>query len=478
MRLLRRAVNICAVLLLVPPAMPSAVLHVAGVHAGFTGACLADRLPIEPEEDNSEYFLDLETNAYSRLWREMWDEGDNRVRFRLGSNNVREWFIEEELKFSTRLLSGLRVRYRHGRLLRYTGNRESFDVFEFEGRVHRDFFVSLFVRPTFSKPENSFGLMLQRRKAVNDYFIFFVEFPHFMRNFTEDHSDPPDSVRTRFDTNPVRIGVDVRERIYPNVWMRLRAATTNVFDIRSESYPAGKRLNNETGKVTEVNGYLEYVFDPESSLRVQSAAGVEGYYHKTEKSRTPVPVLFDGQSPFVRAGSSKGASAVAAFFAEDEDSPFTPTEGDSIGSWIADSRYVKPYVWIALDERITLRAAVRIEKRDIKWLDERNYETKLTNWYAIPSIGMRYGFGARRVSIIDAGFVGQYRKREELERTCCEILSRDIDRYQDNRIYIAYEYYFNETSSVRILETIDLDREDWGQFSIHDHGFFQMQFGF
>lgn len=477
MQIVRRAICVGAWILLWLPAVPQDMPDRFGFRTGFSGICLAERLPLEPEEDNSEYFLDIETNRYSRLWREMWDEGDNRVRFRLGSNNVREWFIEEELKFSSRLLDRLRVRYRHGRLLRYTSERESFDIFEFEGRIHRDFFVSLFVRPTFSKPENSFGLMFQRRKTVNDYFIFFLEFPHFLKNFTEDHSDSPDTVRTRFDTNPLRIGVDVRELLYPHLWLRLQASTTNLFDIRSESYPAGDLLNNETGKVTDISGYIEYVFDPDLSLSSQSAAGVEGFYHKTEKSRTPVE--FGGQSLRARNMFFVDGSPIATTFtAVDETNPFTPTEGDSVNAWLAESRYVKPYAWIVLDERFTVRTALRFEKRDIKWLDLWNIETKLTNWYAIPSIGIRYGLGEKRASIIDAGFVGQYRKREESKRTCCTVLSISTDRYQDNRLYIAYEYHFSESSSVRILETIDLDREDWGQFSIHDHGFFQMQFGF
>jgi hypothetical protein len=477
MRLLRRAVYISALLLLVLPVVPSEVQHVIGIDGGFTGSCRADRLPLEPEEDNSEYFLDLETNDFNRLWREMWDAGDNRVRFRLGSNNVREWFIEEELKFSARLLDRLRVRYRHGRLQRYTSDRGSFDIFEFEGRIQRDFYMSFYVRPTFSKPENSLGFMFQRRRAVNDYFIFFVEFPHFMKNFTEDHSDPPDSVRTRFDSNPMRIGVDVRELIYPHLWLRLQAATTNVFDIRSETYPDGVWINNETGKVTDIKGYAEYVFDTESSLKKQSSAGVEGFYHKTEKSKTPVllPGILSHEGDEVLAG---GPPTTLFFLGENENNPFTPTEGDSVESWIVENRYVKPFAWIVLDDRFTVRAAVRFQKRDIKWLDTRSNETKLTNWYSIPSIGIRWGIGSTKASIVDAGFVGQYRKREELKRSCCEVLSRSTDKYQDNRIYIAYEYHFNETSSVRILETIDLDREDWGQFSIHDHGFFQMQFGF
>jgi hypothetical protein len=337
--------------------------------------------------------------------------------------------------------------------------------------------MSFYVQPYFSKPENSLGFMFQRRKAVNDYFIFFLEFPHFLKNFTENHSDPPGNVRTVFDTKPMRIGVDVRERLYPHVWLRLQAATTNVFDIRSESYPSGAWINNETGKVTDFAGYLEYVFNPESSLRDQSAAGVKGFYHKTDKSKSPVLLHEFARRAWNSFFVDRSFDA-ALFFADYEMNPFTPTEGDSVKMWIAESRYVKPYAWVVLDGRFTICAAVRFEKRDIKWLDMLTNETKLTNWYAVPSIGVRCGIGDKRASVIDAGFVGQYRKREKLKRTCCEILSRNNDRYQDNRLYIAYEYYFTENNSVRILETIDLDREDWGQFSIHDHGFFQMQFGF
>ncbi|NIM19180.1 MAG: hypothetical protein GTO51_02230 [Candidatus Latescibacteria bacterium] len=100
MRCLRCAVLVCVQLTSLPPALPSGVFSAKPLLASLTGVAQAERLPIEPEEDNSEYILDLETNAYSRLWREIWDDEDNRLRLRLGSNNVRDWFIEEELKWT------------------------------------------------------------------------------------------------------------------------------------------------------------------------------------------------------------------------------------------------------------------------------------------------------------------------------------------------------------------------------------------
>jgi hypothetical protein len=106
-------------------------------------SAFADRLPVEPEEDNSEYSLDLETNSYNRLWREIWDDADNRFRFRLGSNNVREWFIEEELKFSARLSKRLRFRFHHERFHRYTSDRRTFNTLEFEGNIASEFYISL-----------------------------------------------------------------------------------------------------------------------------------------------------------------------------------------------------------------------------------------------------------------------------------------------------------------------------------------------
>jgi len=95
--------------------------------------------PREPEDDNREYVLDALTNDYSRPWRETWDAGDNRLRMRVGSNNITQWFLEEELKFSANLIANrLRFRFHHARLLRNSSERLTGDTFEFEGLVFGD----------------------------------------------------------------------------------------------------------------------------------------------------------------------------------------------------------------------------------------------------------------------------------------------------------------------------------------------------
>ncbi|UCH85629.1 MAG: hypothetical protein JSW50_08075, partial [Candidatus Latescibacterota bacterium] len=95
------------------------------VTAAFLSCCLggafASSVPQHPEMDNPEYQLDIVTNGYSRWWREVWDAGDNRFRFRLGSNNVTQWFIDEQLKFATDLIRDrLRFRFYHMRIKPYS----------------------------------------------------------------------------------------------------------------------------------------------------------------------------------------------------------------------------------------------------------------------------------------------------------------------------------------------------------------------
>ncbi len=489
------------------------------------GTAFADHLPIEPEEDNSEYYLDLETNAYNRLWREIWDEGDNRFRLRLGSNNVREWFIEEELKFSARLSKRLRFRFNHERLHRYTSDRRTRNRLEFEGNIAHNFFLSLYAEPTFNKTENTIGFMFQSRKAVNNYFFLFIELPHFLRNFTEDHSDPPGDVRTAFDENPIRIGVNARERIYPHVWLRLEVSTTNSFRIRQELVSTGERIGSEQGKVTELDGYLEYVFNPDDSLSRQSAAGIAGAYRHTDKRKGGIAsaasqelVYFGAERPFVGVSGVRpdgglsgvesfvGVSGVVPFaggagaepavktasvktaggtpyqkftpFGIEETNPFTPTEEDSVRAWRVENYFARPFAWMVLNDNALVHAAIRFEKGELKWLNENAWETKIKSWNVLPSVGVQYYFGRRKASIVEAAFFAQYRKREESTQTSSGALARSDKKFRDHRIALVYEYRFSPTNSVRIIETIDLNREDWGQFSIHDHGFFQIQIGF
>jgi hypothetical protein len=209
----------------------------------------ADRLPAEPELDNSEYVLDRAANAYNREWREIWDGTDNALRFRLGSNNVEEWNLEEELKLSTRLLSRLRLRFYHARLLNYSAGKRSYNTIEFEGAPGRRYYLSLFVTPTAKKVDNSLGLIFQRRSAIDRYALLYVEFPRILNNFTEHRKDTGDTLLALYSRQPVKIGLDLRERVTAQLTVRLSGYATNSFEMVNENDRTGIRTNEEKGWV-------------------------------------------------------------------------------------------------------------------------------------------------------------------------------------------------------------------------------------
>ncbi len=45
-------------------------------------------------------------------------------------------------------------------------------------------------------------------------------------------------------------------------------------------------------------------------------------------------------------------------------------------------------------------------------------------------------------------------------------------------MHVGLTYRFAPGRILRLIETIDLDREDWGDFWIHDHAFAQAIFSF
>lgn len=93
--------------------------------------------------------------------------------------------------------------------------------------------------------------------------------------------------------------------------------------------------------------------------------------------------------------------------------------------------------------------------------------------YVVPRIGLRAHFGSRRQSIIEGGLGSEFRKRrEEIDG------SSDTTHHDDHRAYVSFEYAFDETKRIRIVEAFELDGEDIGDLRIHDHGFVQMIFGF
>jgi hypothetical protein len=456
----------------IPLALP--VLTALAVGGAFAGS-----LPQEPEQDNREYLLDIVTNFYSRDWREAWDAGDNRFRFRLGSNKVTQWFIEEELKLSVPLNDRFRFRFHHARLLHYTTEEIPWDALEFEGRLHNDVFLSVYARPDFDKRESAIGLMLQSRRAVNRYVKLSVEWPGFMRNFAEHHRETSDSLLNIFTDQPVRFTLDLREELSPNLWVRLFGEVIPRFGMGEEVTKTGERFETDRGEAEGIGGWVEYVWDPSRQVRDQFAFGVEADYQRSRQTKPS-------------AASPTFGSENGAFFASREDDILTrtpelrfdqdlyePTSDDTVNAWRDTRSFVSPYLWVPVGERVVVNATLRFDRRKISVgnTDGQTFTTR--NEYVVPRLGASYAFGAERRLLLESGWVAEFRTRKvEEEKSigpAVELSREDID---DHRLYLALEYRFSQTNMIRLNESFELDKRDRGQFGIHDHGFFQVIVGF
>jgi len=446
--------------------------------------CAAGTLPKEPEFDNGEYMLDLVTNRFNRLWREIYDAGDNRFRLRLGSNSFEQWLLEEELKFSTNLLSRLRFRYRHARLLRNSSEQLADDSFEFEFRFYGNNYLSFFATPTFLKAENSIGLMLQNRRAVNRYSIIFVEFPEVVRNFTEREKSGPDTLLTVFTDKPIRLCVNIRERVGSNVWLRVAGEYIPPFEYADEIKFTGETIAKERIQAAGIMGWTEYVWHEERDFSEQTALGLDWGYRREESSRwfagsSGAPSRVAGMPAASSVDPARDASDLAGQRAprllemEFDDGLFERGVDDSVQHWKEKRIRLQPYAWLHLTRRLTARATVRAERREIGWTNVDGERHLLETDYLVALASLRVHLGSRRQSIIEGGLASEFRKRrEDIDG------SSDTTHHDDHRAFFSFEYAFDESKRIRITEAFELDGEDVGDLRIHDHGFLQMIFGF
>jgi hypothetical protein len=445
-----------------------------------TGTALASTVPQEPEDDNQEYLLDIVTHQYSRWWREVWDGGDNRFRFRLGSNKVTQWFLEEELKLAAPLFDRVRFRFHHARLFRYTTEEIAWDVLEFEGRVHDQMYLSFYARPTFDKREGAIGLMAQHRRAVDRYAILSIEWPGFMRNYFEHRRETSDSLLNVFTNRPVRLSLRLREQLLSRLWVGAFGELVPSFEMGDEVTATGQQFPREEADARALTGWVEYTLDPAKPVRDQTSFGIEAGYERSAKTKDVdcgcVPLfLLRPTGPSTRRGEELWA-VPQGHFGEDL---YERTDEDTVRAWHDRRAFVSPYAWIPIGERVVLNATLRYEEREIRVRSDAGLTDETTNEYVVPRIGASYAMGSRRQYILEGGFVSEFRKRT-VERAAAgsSLVSVREEDFDDHRLYLAFEYVFGESNLVRLIEGFELDGEDRGQFGIHDHGFFQLIIGF
>jgi len=495
---------------------------------GFVAASILH----EPEEDNREFMLDQETNYVSRDWRAIWDGSDNAFFFRLGSNNVREWFIEEKLKLALPLLEKrLRFLFYHARIDWFSGHRRSFDTMALEGRLTGRWHLALLATPRTQKKDDTIGFAITRRVARGRFASIYIEWPRFLNDFVEGHKQMADTLLEFYRRSPVRVGVDLRCDSLGPVSLALKGYRTNTFQMNAKrkgteepflwgqmSYAAGwaeaalgeavlglrggyesARYRRREGAAASGPGVgavrtaggsrrgaiyertpgcsagpwaaarsLDDAFyeAPDEAGALEQGASQEGEVYTREIGNGPVRDI----EPKLWEGFGYGDLAVAPSAAENS------VEEERVW-WAA------PYLTVSAGRRLSFFAEVLLAGRRLRWKDEVSSAAgttgsqtntspqelhQVTSFYVAPVVSARFRLGRREGSLVEAGLAVEDHRRRETFR-----LVRLEETRRDHRLFFAYEHSFGARLKLRIVESLDLDRRDWGQFSIHDHGFFQ-----
>lgn len=381
--------------------------------------------PEEPERYDSEYYLDLLTMRYDSRWREFWFGGDNVFRLRFGSLNVEQWSLDQELKFTTPLSGRFRFRF----WMRHRRSLDESDVerneLELEYRAHGPFYLSLYLDPAFLKRENDIGIGLQRRIGIDRFWTLAVRVLDFANNFTYEHGDRIEGEENLYTEQPVRFSLSSRDEIGGFLRFGIEAFATN-------------RWRREYRTIDDPS--LDYCFSSrawDGGLWMEYLAG---------------------------SGTRLGLELRAAEYSTRQEGPMDQEEHHRI-------RELLPYL-----ERdafpaagMSLRAGLQIRRE--RWTGEGDVETgSLRKDEVLPFAAVVLRFSGKHA--LECGYLGDRHYSEGTGPL------RESDERFENRLSLAYELYLDERSMVRVIETIDLDREDWGQFSIHDHFFIQTAFRF
>ncbi len=381
--------------------------------------------PEEPEKYDSEYYLDMLTMRYDRHWRDAWYDRDNTYLLRFGSLNVEQWRLEERLKLAIDLSDRFRFRFwmDADRGLEETWARSS--ELELEGRIGGSYFASLYVSPSFWKRENDIGLGFQRRTDIDRFARVIVRALDFANDFAYEHGENIEEEKNLYTKHPFEIELEAREEIGED--FRFGAIGT---------------INTCWEK--------EYRF-----LEEQADDRVEYGYSRDGRVWAELDV-----GPSFVLGLEARSAEYCAEISDDEES----------GEMHRIREFLPEIWWYRSEERrMALNAGLQL--RYERWSGEGSERYgDFSKEELLPFAILHYRFNEAHG--IEFGYLGD---RYESSRTGG--MEEIVDRWE-NRLEIAYELKLKGLHRLRVIETIDLDREDWGQFSIHDHFFFMMMVAF
>jgi len=438
-----------------------AALFLAGTVPASPMAADADspyrsQFPEEPERYDSEYYLDMLTMRFDRDLRELWDGRDNAFRLAFGSLNVEQWGLFQYLKFSSRLTDRWRFRYWMERRGTLTEEAGSLSEIELEFNFLEDFFLSFIIGPYFWKRDNDIGIAVQRRTAVDRYARLTFMALDFANNFAYRHGENIERQENLFTSQPLELKLQVRERAGEGLWFGVDASATTRWRKEYRFLDASRAGYDREGRMARAEVWLEKELSSRVLMDLDVAAAEYISFESGEPDGEKTHRLFEF-TPRVWWYSSRYRPG---------GQPGGPAEEDSGGKNGALSPFSGDYFRKG-SPRLGVCAGFQVRSET---LDSEGVEgTDFTKDEILPFLLFKFAASGRHV--LEAGYLAD---RYRSERSG----SGDRREKWENRIKLAWELRFGGENLIRLIETIDLDREDWGQFSVHDHFFLMTHISF
>jgi len=272
-----------------------------------------------------------------------------------------------------------------------------------------------------------FGAGIQRRTAVDRYARLDLRVLDAAGDFTYRYGTRIEGERRIYTAQPLELSLDLREEFRAALRAGVTAAATNRWRRTVDIIADPEAKHDNSGRRGEIEAWIE--FDPSRRWSVDLD------FHAAEHRR--------GRGGFRPAREAHDVMELLPRLWY-----FPGGNGAGRGGAYTAGVQLRRQRWTGAGER-----AGDFRKDEI-----------LPLALALIPVG--------RAHVIEAGYVGdRYRSR----RTGTG--ARDVARWE-NRIVLAWEFSFASSGRLRVVETIDLDRRDHGQFWIHDHFFLSLLIGF
>lgn len=408
--------------------------------AAGAGPYVSGPYEIEEEVDN-EYAMDLVQLSYDRDWDKIWAEHDLGFRLAMGSLNVRQWHLHQEVKLAADFADWFRFLYRYDRYegLEPLWEERQQDEVELEFGLGRWFKLGFWTQPTFWKRYSDAGFTAKFRRDRARYVEAGYTAIDFDNNYSFERSQYDEGYEEIFDLPPRRY--------------EARAGWT---------FPWGTAFDGEAFIRTPSTKYYTYFYGQQPDWARRYA---ERYGAATVSQALPanLELFYRGEANLWEetrrlAGPPPG---------------LPPPEYDydgrlTLGSHGAEVYYQPP-------GRHRLRGGLERRHQTRRFI----YGGRPLENYLYEKAELVYHLLWRlrtwRGLYLETGYVGE---SVGVDRTGLARGYVDRWRWYENRIPISLEYKFGPNYAFKMASGVDLDPGDWGDYLIYDKAYAFIMAGF